>query len=56
MPKHVTMTAQEAEALFNAAEYYRKQRWGMGLEEMHDLNTAVSKLRRADVITIEEGE
>jgi hypothetical protein len=56
MPKHVTMTAQEAEALFNAAEYYRKQHWGMGLEELTTLNVVVSKLRRADVITIEQEE
>jgi hypothetical protein len=53
MAKHVTMTAQEAEALFEAAEYARKHRWSANDPAFHaQLNSAISKLRRADTITI----
>lgn len=49
----VTMTAAEAEALFEAAEYARKQRWG---NDPAALNRAVSKLRRASTLIIEQEE
>ncbi len=55
--KPVTMTAEEAEALFEAAEYARKNRWSpTDRDTLPALNRAVSKLRRASVIHIEQGE
>lgn len=51
----VLMTAEEAEALFEAAEYARKNHWHLHLGDRYAaLNRAVNKLRRADTIHIEK--
>ena len=49
-----TLTADEANALYEAAEYARKNRWqSFGGDDLAQLNSAVRKLRRADVLRIE---
>lgn len=53
----LTMTAAEAEALFEAAEYARKHRWSAkDPEALPHLNRAINKLRRATTLHIEPGE
>jgi len=49
------LTAEEAEALFDAAEYTRKHSWHINHlgERLALLNSAVRKLRRADTLHIE---
>jgi len=50
-----TLTAEEADALFEAAEFARKNSWHtrhLG-DRLATLNRAVSKLRRATTLHIE---
>lgn len=52
----VTMTAEEADALFEAAEFARKNSWHTNHlgDRLKNLNSAVRKLRRATTIHIEQ--
>lgn len=50
--KTKTLTAEEAEALFEAAEYARKNQWGA--KDLAPLNSAIRKLRHANQLIIEE--
>ena len=57
MPITKTLTAAEAEALFEAAEHTRKHCWTNDQSErLKHLNSAVAKLRRAEVLVIEPEE
>jgi hypothetical protein len=47
-----TLTELEAEQLYEAAEYYRKRDWTTFPDELAALNSAIKKLRRADVLRI----
>jgi hypothetical protein len=55
MTKHVTMTAEEADLLYQAAAL-SFMRWesASDSEEYATMQSALSKFRRADVITIEK--
>jgi hypothetical protein len=57
MTKHVTMTAEEADLLYQAAAL-SFMRWesASDSEEYATMQSALSKFRRADVITIEKEE
>jgi hypothetical protein len=52
-----TLTAEEADALFEAAEYARKNRWQRHVDdELSHLNSAIRKLRRATMLVIQPGK
>ena len=54
-PKTLTLTVAEAEQLFEAAEYARKNRWQPHPgDDLTNLNSAIRKLRRAEVLIIEQ--
>lgn len=50
--RHETLTAEEADALYEAAGYVLTRDWGSNEAEETALRRAVRKLRRADVLTI----
>ncbi len=55
MTKHVTMTAEEADLLYDAArQSFSRWCWPEESNEYATLQSALSKFRRADVITIEK--
>jgi hypothetical protein len=57
MTKHVTMTAEEADLLYDAArQSFGRWCWPEDSVEYDMLQRALSKFRRADVITIEKEE
>jgi hypothetical protein len=57
MDKLVTMTAEEADLLYEAAsQAFLRWSWPDEAEECKAMKSALSKLRRADVITIEKEE
>jgi len=52
-----TLTAKEADALYDAAEYARKNRGHtVGEEELGNLARAIRKLRRATMLVIQPAE
>jgi|APGre2960657404_1045060.scaffolds.fasta_scaffold1039470_1 hypothetical protein len=53
MTNRVTMTAEEAEALYQAAQAYR-QNLCNDADEWKTLNRAINKFRRATTLVIEE--
>jgi hypothetical protein len=53
MTNRVTMTAEEAEALFEAAQAYR-QNLSNDADKWKTLNRAINKFRRATTLVIEE--
>lgn len=55
------LSADEAEALFEAAEVARKHHWFAGpnqrnMQLLMNLRAATAKLRRADTLIVERGE
>ena len=49
-----TLTAEEADALFEAAEYARKNRWQLHVnDELKHLKSAIRKLRHATMLVIQ---
>ena len=55
MTKHVTMTAEEANLLYEAArQSFSRCCWPEDSAEYTTMQSALSKFRRADVITIEK--
>jgi hypothetical protein len=52
-----TLTAEETDALFEAAEYARKNRWQLHVnDELLHLNSAIRKLRRATMLVIQPSD
>jgi len=51
------LSVAEADALFEAAEYARKHRWRLHVnDELKHLNAAIKKLRHAHTLHIEQDE